>query len=280
MQLLPDIQGRGENETTKKKPKQATSKWKTLAGQVWGEPTGWGLMSAGHTLPILQNVSVSQSFLFRTHFWLKKRSKWAQAGSGITLWACESLCSWPGFFKPRRGTRPNWGSLLYPALFISGRVLTFPVQLQLYALVQPRGISQLKYHLKNPNDFCLGYYLSDWQKLATLCWQWRAYNRFTDCMGLEGTLKHHPVQLSCNEQRYLQLDQSHIESDLEYLQWWGPQPYTWAVCILPLISLEKVKYWSACSEGPGSAGRQLAEHESAVCSGGREGQCHVGLYPE
>ena len=33
-------------------------------------------------------------------------------------------------------------------------------------------------------------------------------------------------------------------------------------------------------KGPGGVGRQLAEHEPAVCPGGQEGQWHPGLYQE
>ncbi|PKU39364.1 hypothetical protein llap_10331 [Limosa lapponica baueri] len=42
----------------------------------------------------------------------------------------------------------------------------------------------------------------------------------------------------------------------------------------------RVKQVKIGLKGPGGVGRLLAEHESAVCPGGHEGQQHPGLYQE
>ena len=55
-------------------------------------------------------------------------------------------------------------------------------------------------------------------------WLSSQHHRITELFELEGTLKNHLVQLCCNEQGHVQLDQvakSPIQPDIECLQGWG-----------------------------------------------------------
>jgi len=52
------------------------------------------------------------------------------------------------------------------------------------------------------------------------------------------------------------------------------QPHT------TLQALGRVARKLTSGKGPGGVGRQLAEHQPAVCPGGQEGQQHPGFYQE